>query len=77
MTTIPVETARAIAADWHGGQASALYQFSSSAVLLIEREAEYEDEIMECLRQAQDPAERAKLALLLAYVLESLQFHRR
>jgi len=33
MRTITLKTARAIAADWHGGQWSALYAFASSGVL--------------------------------------------
>jgi hypothetical protein len=33
MRTITLETARTIAADWHGGQWSALYGFASSGKL--------------------------------------------
>ncbi|QEM07895.1 hypothetical protein DIU31_031950 [Mucilaginibacter rubeus] len=33
MRTITLKTAKAIAADWHGGQWSALYAFASGGVL--------------------------------------------
>ena len=33
MRTITLKTARAIAAEWHGGQWSALYAFASGGVL--------------------------------------------
>lgn len=40
--------ARAIAADWHGGQASALYAFSSSGHVDSSTELEFERVVSEC-----------------------------
>jgi hypothetical protein len=33
MKTISLKTAKAIAADWHGGQGSALYSFASTGMI--------------------------------------------
>lgn len=49
MRTITLKTAQAIAADWHGGQWSALYAFASSGEITAAQEplclAEIEDNL--------------------------------
>jgi hypothetical protein len=46
---IRTKTAQNIAASWHGGQWSALYQFASSGVFVIENHLRYLQEVESCL----------------------------
>lgn len=48
--------ARAIAADWHGGQGSALYAFSSSGHVDSSTELEFERVVSECEQRVANPA---------------------
>lgn len=58
--------ARAIAADWHGGQASPLYSFASTGKMHYPFKRYYE-EVMGCLRGA-DEEQAKKLDALLSYL---------
>ncbi|MFY7069017.1 hypothetical protein ACOQFV_24435 [Nocardiopsis changdeensis] len=62
MYTPDMDEARSIAADWHGGQASALYSFASSG--RVTDPDRLRAEINECRRHAGEQ-ERARLGALL------------
>ena len=57
--------AREIASEWHSGQWSSLYAFSSSGTIDDGLMAEVES----CLAACSDPAECERLEALLAYVI--------
>jgi hypothetical protein len=64
---VNARTLRAIAADWHGGQSSALYAFASSGHISPALDAE----IAECVELARgDAVELARLADLRAAIAE-------
>lgn len=46
---IRINTARNICANWHGGQWSALYSFSSTGIYFLEYALKYLREIEDCL----------------------------
>jgi len=60
--TITLKTARAIAAEWHGGHLSELYAFTSSGVLNAAQEPHCLSEIE---REIKSPALDAKQRSLL------------
>jgi hypothetical protein len=49
MKTISKEQARRIAADWHDGQNSPLYQFASSGVFIASESARYLQAAQRCI----------------------------
>ena len=65
---ITIDRARFIASEWHSGQWSALYAFSSSGTVTSGIEREITDDIEEC----KNAEERRKLENLLEYVLAKL-----
>lgn len=68
MKKITLKIARAIAADWHGGQRSGLYAFASSGQLLPEQELQCIAEIERDLTNAGIGRSQAKrLQQLKAY----------
>lgn len=58
-------TARGIASEWHGGQSSCLYAFSSSGTL----QDGIEGEIEACLKMARTPEQQDELRNLQGYAI--------
>ena len=59
--------ARQIAADWHGGQASAMYSFVSTGAISPDLVGEIKREIENCQKNG-DTTEQNRLSQLLTHV---------
>jgi hypothetical protein len=71
MKNITLQTAKTIAADWHGGQWSALYAFASSGEITAAQEPLCLAEIEENLNNNSTGAEQVKRLQLLKLFLKS------
>lgn len=64
--------ARAIAADWHGGQRSSLYSFASTGRLHYHADY-YRDEVLRCIKDTYESAERVASAAHTLGELEDIR----
>ncbi|PAW95066.1 hypothetical protein CKK33_16820 [Mucilaginibacter sp. MD40] len=71
MRTITLKTAKAIAADWHGGQWSALYAFASGGLLNTAQEPLCLAEVLENLNENGVSKRQTKRLQMLKTYFES------
>lgn len=78
MRTITKEKAKLIASEWHGGQWSALYQYSSSCEFVKENALDYINECVGCKQPGKIELHKydiLKLDMLIRYFIKEAAKH--